>query len=428
MIFKNGAKKEWLLGFQNIKNFVISSTFLFVINGLISLFNFAIVVYISKFNLADWNVIVGVNTIFLTIVGGYATYFSRKISKLAEQNDSQKLANFYKIYLLNFFQKNIIKLTFLILSLILLIKFLFNNQALDLINIVLLNLFLLCEVYFSIYKYFEYGVANNKKSALLTFLNGFLRVLFTVIFLALGAGVYSLLLGFLMGSLIPLVMQIVEKKDALFVDKKTENLIKKDLFSDFKNANSTTFLMVFGAFIFNFLPAFLEKILTPFENSIFAALYSVIQIIHFIMVSGLTFFIVYATKKNSFKIYLTTLFFASFSTIFFALIFFIFKTNIFQILHRQIPSNFSQIFILSSFFVLFYNIHYINIQYFIAKNVYKMSVFAIISSVFFFLLLYIFSNILPNFALVKLLFSMNILMFLIAIFSTIFIIKNKDNI
>jgi hypothetical protein len=348
-------------------DFIKNSGILFLANILIGALNYGIIFYIARSTniLSEWSAVAGTVTILLTIIGSFGNYFAKIISIKAET--SKEVAFSYKNAMLNMILANKI-LLFIIIALSSIVIGFFSK--LNYIEIILLSVFLSIEVFISLNLQFIIGLTDSKNTAKVLLTYAFTKFFFALASLVLGFGVYSYFIGLTVGAVITYIVvnNIVKSFESRHTYKET---IKHNLLNDFIPSLQTVFGLTFLMLIWYVFPIVSNQVLPTLEKDLFASIFIFAQILNFVSLSLLSFFLVTASVSKNLRLYFVTLAIIAGISLCSIFGFKLFDSFLLYILNKTQYLKYSYEFFNFGIATFFYNLLFVSLQFLISRRWYN---------------------------------------------------------
>jgi len=354
-------------------SFLQSSSVVFVMNLLIALFNYALVIIASRLLLEEyslWTAFTGFMAILLTPMTGIMTEFTKNASK-HDKNSHQDSYNYFQ-----FIQSKakIINYTGAFIGAIFGILFLTNIVPQNPTIIALIISYSLFNIIANVNNQYQLSTINIKRYAATMISTNLGRFIPTVVFLAIGLGVFALPLGLLSAAFINLSVGsffINRFSHQHQLSKNTFDPKDYHLLNQFKAATKNIVVLLFVMIFFNFSPIVAERFFEVEQKDLFAVLYNFGQIIHFGSVAFMSALVAYAARGKSNKLYLTSIAIVVTMTMSIGTFFFLFGDFLMNLFNRPQYADQIPLILHYSVFIAFFNIVFVSVQYLLSHSEYK---------------------------------------------------------
>jgi O-antigen/teichoic acid export membrane protein len=358
--------------FSRKNSFLTNSSIVFLANITTGIFNYLIIIFASNFLLKEyslWTAMTSFMTILIAPMTGIITEFVKNTSVLHHKSN-QDAFDYYQ------FVKQKTKFIFTLALIFCVVSILFFWTNPDFVNFTIIGLIIcysLLNINANVNNHFLISTLSFIEYSIAIIVTTLARFLPTILFLVLGFGIFALPFGLLLSATINLfishfMVRKFQQQNKLDNNKKATNFnIKKQLKAASFNILITFSLMLY----FNVGPIISQFFFAEKEKDLFAVIYNFGQIIHFGSIAFLSTLVAYTSRGKSQKIYLSSVFVITLITFSIGTLFYLFSSQLLQILNRSQYLDQVPIVIFYLVFVAFFNIIFVSIQYLIGQSQYK---------------------------------------------------------
>jgi hypothetical protein len=346
----------------NNPSFLHSSSIIFITNILIAICNYFITIFASNKignNYSSWVAVTGFLAFLGTFGNGMFIYLSSELAKYKSITEKVSFANKFSNFV-----KSKWYFGLLFIPVITILGIIFFKIELSVL--ILLSSYIFFSYYFGLKQNILLGCVMIPQYAISNTLSTFVRLIVTITLINMNFGISSLIYGLVANMLVYWLLS------SYFFKTLTSHVHLEDIafrFDKYSIFNISCYLILIS-FILNWLVVIINSN-SSFgieEKLLFSIVFTFGQIIHFGSIAGLDALAVYSSKDNTTKHYIFSLIVSFVFSLLGTLVILFFQKPIFTIFGRQIYPNFVSIFVLYAFFIMVFNLLYIQIQYLIASR------------------------------------------------------------
>lgn len=351
------------------KDFLKSSSIVSTANLTTAFIGQILIIIVSRKldSLADWTALKSVIMILGIIILGVSNQFSKRTSEIAKKSKSEAI-QYYKD------MKSGLKKTYYfaiigVAATAIITHLFFQNVSFIITTLVAINFAL--QIHTRLKTFFLMGFLSVKSFAKNTLITESGRFIITVFFLQIGLEIISLPLGMILSTVIS---YIHAEKCIKNEDEKLINKARKESKYTLNKELPKIFATVFFFFVLNsfFLipPILSPNILNTNDADAFAVLFTLGQIIHLVSVAFFALVLTYSARNKNKKIYFFSMSLTIIITILSGLVLQLLSGIILKVFDK--PGIFeSNIIIIYSIMLIFFNTLFVSTRYLIGSGNYK---------------------------------------------------------